>query len=672
MALQRVVELVLDEDDGVVVPDRALQQALRVVRRRGDRHLQPRDVADPRLQALAVLRGGAARRSERRAHDERHLQLAARHVVDLRRLVAELVHDERQKVAEHDVDDGAQARHRSADTEPRDAGLRDRRVEHALRSELLDETREHLERRSGLRDVLADDEDGRVAAQLFRERLVDRLPEAQLPRLDAKNSHQNDPSVAGARCPARSCVLSRANSAAIGAPCVLVSHAASALRRRRTILKRVLSVDIVRHFARVGERRVERGREAALDLAAHLVLDRLQTVRVRDAGLEEPRAEARDRVALVAPQLLLVLRPVVRAVDVADVMAVVAVRIAQQEGRPVAVTRAFDESLRQRVDGAYVLRVNVGGVDPERARPLEYIACGRLEVMRVLVVEVVLADVDHGQLPQRCHVHDLVEEALTERALAEEADRNLIGAAVLRGEGGAGRDPGRAADDRVRAQVAVGVVGDVHRAALALAVAGLLAEQLGEHAVDVRALREAVPVAAVRRRDVVVLPQRRADADRDALLAAIEVREPGHLRASIQLVDLLLEQADLRHLPVHLEPRAVRHLLGRQRHGLGHGATSVSMPAMRASTSNTTAKSFSSRPIPRAAVNSSFVIAVVGSGTSSSRPSSRARFRSFCIMLTSNHASSGCSRTNGPRYATIGDAITLASMTSTAVSREMP
>ena len=63
------------------------------------------------------------------------------------------------------------------------------------------------------------------------------------PRLSVdllKNSHQNEPCAAGARCPARSFVLSRGNSAAIAAPCVLVSHAASALRRRRTILKRVL------------------------------------------------------------------------------------------------------------------------------------------------------------------------------------------------------------------------------------------------------------------------------------------------------------------------------------------------------------------------------------------------------------------------------------------------
>ena len=73
-------------------------------------------------------------------------------------------------------------------------------------------------------------------------------------------------------------------------------------------------------------------------------------------------------------------------------------------------------------------------------------------------------------------------------------------------------------------------------------------------------------------------------------------------------------------------------------------------PAIAASTSKRMAKSLSASPMPRAAVRNSLVIAVVGNGTSSCRPSSRARFMSFCIMFTSNHASSGCSSTNGPRY----------------------
>src|SRR5262249_13641784 len=45
---------------------------------------------------------------------------------------------------------------------------------------------------------------------------------------------------------------------------------------------------------------------------------------------------------------------------------------------------------------------------------------------------------------------------------------------------------------------------------------------------------------------------------------------------------------------------------------------------------------------------------------------------SFCIMLQSNHASSGWSSTKGPRYLIIGEAMTEFIIASTAVSRSMP
>ena len=45
---------------------------------------------------------------------------------------------------------------------------------------------------------------------------------------------------------------------------------------------------------------------------------------------------------------------------------------------------------------------------------------------------------------------------------------------------------------------------------------------------------------------------------------------------------------------------------------------------------------------------------------------------SFCIMLTLNQASSGISRTKGPRYLSIGDAMTLWSSASTATSLSIP
>src|SRR5207245_645139 len=171
----------------------------------------------------------------------------------------------------------------------------------------------------------------------------------------------------------------------------------------------------------------------------------------------------------------------------------------------------------------------------------------------------------------------------------------------------------------------------------------LAAEKLGEHPRHVGALRQAVPVAAVGARDPIVLPQRRADADGDGLLPGIEVGEPRHLGAAVELVHLLLEEPDEDHPPVHLECQ-IR----------SHASTLVRTPDIDASTSKSAAKSRSPTPIAFAAVSSSLVTAVVGSGTSSSCPSSRARFKSFCIMWQSNHTSSGCPRTSGPRYATIG------------------
>ena len=88
--------------------------------------------------------------------------------MDLRRLVRELVHDERHEVAEHDVDDRTHAGHRRSQPKASDPGFGDRSVEHAFGSELLDEAREDLERRPGLGDILADDEDHRIPPQLLR------------------------------------------------------------------------------------------------------------------------------------------------------------------------------------------------------------------------------------------------------------------------------------------------------------------------------------------------------------------------------------------------------------------------------------------------------------------------------------------------------------------------
>ncbi len=72
---------------------------------------------------------------------------------------------------------------------------------------------------------------------------------------------------------------------------------------------------------------------------------------------------------------------------------------------------------------------------------------------------------------------------MAEGALAEETDRDLAGAQMLGRKRGARSDTGAAADDGVRAQIAGVGIGDVHRSTLAFAIAGFLAEQLGEHSI---------------------------------------------------------------------------------------------------------------------------------------------------------------------------------------------
>src|SRR6056297_945708 len=288
---------------------------------------------------------------------------------------------------------------------------------------------------------------------------------------------------------------------------------------------------------------------SGVDILVDLALGRVD-VELAD----EPRGEQRDRIALRAPRLLFVLAAVVGAVDVADVVAVVAVRVAQQERRSLAAAGAAHELGGGGTDGAEVLAVDVLDVDAERARAVEDCAGGDLVVVGVLVVHVVLAHVHDRQLPELRHVHHFVQQALAQRALAEEADGDVAVAAPLGAQGGAGGDAGAAADDGVGAQVAVLLVGDVHAPALATAVAVAAPEQLREHPVQRSALRDAVAVAAVGAGDRVLAAQRLAHADRHRLLAGVHVRQAGHARGEIEVVGVLLEHPDALHLPVCAEP----------------------------------------------------------------------------------------------------------------------
>ena len=132
----------------------------------------------------------------------------------------------------------------------------------------------------------------------------------------------------------------------------------------------------------------------------------------------------------------------------------------------------------------------------------------------------------------------------------------------LGGQRRAHRDRRAGADDAVGAEHALVDIGDVHRAALALAQAVLAAPDLLHHPVHVAALGEAMAVAAMGGDDLVALGQMLAHADGDGFLTAIEVREAGDLAGLDLVVETFLEFADHLHLPIGADQRLAVQLHG--------------------------------------------------------------------------------------------------------------
>jgi hypothetical protein len=118
---------------------------------------------------------------------------------------------------------------------------------------------------------------------------------------------------------------------------------------------------------------------------------------------------------------------------------------------------------------------------------------------------------------------------------------------------GAGGDRDAGADHAVGAEHADAEIGDVHRAALALAGAARLAVELGHHGAGVGALGDGVAVAAMGRDEVVARREMGADAGGDRLLADREMDGAAHLAALLPGFGGLLEGADARHGPVMAE-----------------------------------------------------------------------------------------------------------------------
>ena len=132
-------------------------------------------MGQPGLEALRVLRCGARARTRGQAHNHGHGDLAAEHIAHLRRLVHELVHTDREEVAEHELGYGPQARCRRADRAAYDGALGDGRVPHPLRAEFVKHTRRDTKAAAEGADVLTEQDHVRVLAHPDAHALPDGL-----------------------------------------------------------------------------------------------------------------------------------------------------------------------------------------------------------------------------------------------------------------------------------------------------------------------------------------------------------------------------------------------------------------------------------------------------------------------------------------------------------------
>src|SRR5687768_17321088 len=137
--------------------------------------MHPRKMSVERFQRLRMLRGKLHARALRSAHDHRNVHLTAGEVPHLRSMIDDLVGGDDREVDGHHLDDRPQPQHGHSDRSPDHPRLGDRRVDDPLRTVLLQHAGSDAERAFVDPDVLAHDEDIRVAIHLFHHRFAYRV-----------------------------------------------------------------------------------------------------------------------------------------------------------------------------------------------------------------------------------------------------------------------------------------------------------------------------------------------------------------------------------------------------------------------------------------------------------------------------------------------------------------
>ena len=307
---------------------------------------------------------------------------------------------------------------------------------------------------------------------------------------------------------------------------------------------------VVRARGLVGEREVDR----RLDL-------RLHSAQARRAASSSPSAQSP-----LEPRQRILRLPFLdhgRIPDVGQVRAHgvlhAAERLQLEEGRAAAVPGALERRCDGVLDRDHVVAVDDLPRHAVPGRALDEVGDGALGVPAGRQRELVVLAGEHDrQLPGGGEVHRLVRGPLAGRAVAEERDRRLVRPAKLRGQRRPARVREAGSDDPVAADDVEGEVGDVHRAAEPLAVAGPPAEHLGHHPAHVGTRGDQVAVRAVVADEVVAGAHDARRRRRDRLLPDAAVRGADDHAFPEELRGAILEHADPHHHAVLLDERLPR------------------------------------------------------------------------------------------------------------------
>src|SRR5712692_9740575 len=176
LALCRAIDaLRLHEDHRILGADGADEQTFGVDGIARIHDLQPRRVDEERLRRLRMIVAAFDASAHRRADHDRRRVLAAASITKLCQLVYDLIESRIDEVAELDLRHRPQPVHRHPDGRTDDPRLRQRRVDHPVRAELLEEADRGAEHAAELAHVFAEDDHARVPAHLDLQGVIDRL-----------------------------------------------------------------------------------------------------------------------------------------------------------------------------------------------------------------------------------------------------------------------------------------------------------------------------------------------------------------------------------------------------------------------------------------------------------------------------------------------------------------